>query len=307
MQAIEVQAAAWLAQLSDDAMDWDGFTQWLEADPRHRGVFDELTLIDADLDARADAIAGRLPASDEPAKTAWQRWSGWGAGAVAASIAVAIGLQFAPVSVPEQTFVAPAGVVRTVTLPDGVTATLAPGSTIAARGATLALYGTAFFDIEHRVDRTLTIRTRDFEVHDIGTRFTVGSENGQVEIAVASGSLTVSSAKLTQSITLVGGRAMVADEASGTVRLSAVDPAWVGSWRNGKLHFDNAPLAMVARDISRYSGTKVIVDPAVAGRPFSGVIAIDDKQSPARALADIMDLELRPVSGAVRIQPRGRR
>ena len=128
-----------------------------------------------------------------------------------------------------------------------------------------------------------------------------------MEIEVASGALSVSSPQLAQPINLVGGRAMIVDGTLGTVRLAAVDPAWVGSWRNGKLHYENAPLAMVARDISRYSSTKIIVDPAVAGQAFSGVIVIDDARSPAQILADIMALELRPVHGALRLQPRTRR
>ncbi len=307
MQQIEEQAATWLSRLGDDAMDWDAFTRWLESDPRHRQVFDEIAIIDADLDARADTIAPHF-SKKEDAKPVWPSWSRWGAGgALAASIAVVVGLQFAPTSVAEQSFTAPASEVRTIALPEGVRATLAPGSTISMRKASLTLNGSAFFEVEHRTSRQLTIHVHDFVVRDIGTSFSVGSHGGQVDVAVASGALTVSSSKLSRAIDLVGGRAMVADEASGTVRLAAVDPAWVGSWRSGKLHFDNVPLAMVARDITRYSGRKIIVDPAIAGRPFSGVIAIDDRVSPAQALADIMDLDSRTVPGAIRLQPRARR
>ena len=231
----------------------------------------------------------------------------WGVGAFAASVAVVVGLQFAPLGVPTQNFTAPTGQIRTVVLPDGVTAALAPGTTMSVRGPALTLNGKAFFDVQHKAARALTIQVGDFQVHDIGTRFTVGTEDGRVEIEVASGALSVSSAKLDRTIELVGGRAMIADGTLGTVRLAAVDAAWVGSWRTGKLHFDNVPLAIVARDISRYSGTRIIVDPAIAGRAFSGVIVIDDKRPPAQTLADIMALELRPVHGGMRLQPRTRR
>ena len=305
------EAAGWFARQHDDAMDWDGFARWLEVDSRHRAAFDELALIDADLESHAEGITAHL--SEDVAATAatershGDRWRWWGAGAVAASIAAVIGLQFLPSAMSAQSFTAPAGEVRTVVLPDGVTAALSPGTTLSVRGSALALTGRAFFDVRHQAARPLTIQAGDFQVHDIGTRFTVGAENGSVEIEVASGALSVSSPKLAQPISLAGGRAMIADETLGTVRLAAVDPAWVGSWRNGKLHYENAPLAMVARDISRYSSTKIIVDPAVAGQAFSGVIVIDDARSPAQTLADIMALELRPVHGALRLQPRTRR
>jgi len=315
-ERIEKEATAWLVQQGNDSMDWDGFTLWLEADPRHRQVFDEFALIDSELGAHAEGIAERIPQDLNPSAPDGlphgngrrpRPWRMWGAGALAASIAVVVGVQFAPVPVPTQSFIAPAGEVRTVVLPDGVTAALAPGTTLSARGPALTLNGKAFFDVQHRADRALTIQIGDFQVRDIGTRFTVGAEDGRVEIEVASGNLSVSSAKLDRPVNLSGGRSLIADGTLGTLRLAAVDPMWVGSWRTGKLHFDNAPLAMVARDISRYSGTRIIVDPAIAGRAFSGVIVIDDKRPPAQTLADIMALELQPVSGGLRLQPRGRR
>jgi transmembrane sensor len=314
-ERIENEAAAWLACQHEDSMDWDGFTRWLEADPRHRQVFDEFALIDSELGTQADNIAARMPqqsnppASDERFDSHQRRarpWRRWGAGALAASIAAIVGVQFAQNRVSTLNFSAPAGEVRTIVLPDGVTAALAPGTTMSVRGPALTLNGKAFFDVQHRAARALTIQVGDFQVHDIGTRFTAGTEDGRVEIEVASGALWVSSAKLDRPINLVGGRAMIADRASGTVRLAAVDATWVGSWRTGKLHFDNVPLAIVARDISRYSGTRIIVDPAIAGRAFSGVIVVDDKRPPAQTLADIMELELLPVRGGMRLQPRTR-
>jgi transmembrane sensor len=47
------EAAGWLVRQQDDAMDWEGFTLWLEADPRHRAAYDDLALLDADLDTFA--------------------------------------------------------------------------------------------------------------------------------------------------------------------------------------------------------------------------------------------------------------
>ena len=139
---IEQQAAAWLARQNDDAMDWEGFARWLEADSRHRAAFDELALIDADLESHAEGIAAHL-SEDVPATAATGRSHGdrrrwWGAGAVAASVAAVIGLQFWPSDISAQSFTAPAGEVRTVVLPDGVTAALSPGTTLSVRGPALS-------------------------------------------------------------------------------------------------------------------------------------------------------------------------
>ena len=48
-----------LASCRDD-MDWDGFTLWLEADPRHRAHYDEITLTDAALEVRREALRTAL-------------------------------------------------------------------------------------------------------------------------------------------------------------------------------------------------------------------------------------------------------
>ncbi|MEP7317054.1 MAG: FecR/PupR family sigma factor regulator [Sphingomicrobium sp.] len=59
------EASEWLAVQASDSFDWDGFTTWLEADPAHRKAYDELALIDSDLDelsAPVEEIAD--PAND---------------------------------------------------------------------------------------------------------------------------------------------------------------------------------------------------------------------------------------------------
>ena len=44
---IDEAAARWHLAQADDDMDWSAFTEWLEADPRHRDAY--------------DAMAGRRP------------------------------------------------------------------------------------------------------------------------------------------------------------------------------------------------------------------------------------------------------
>lgn len=72
------------------------------------------------------------------------------------------------------------------------------------------------------------------------------------------------------------------------------------------MQFDEAPLSLVARDISRYSGKRVTVDQAIADQPFSGVIAINDGQPAAQTLAQILSLDARQVDGGLRLEPRRR-
>jgi transmembrane sensor len=172
------------------------------------------------------------------------------------------------------------------------------------KGRQIELAGTAYFDVPHRPGRELAIRAGSFTVSDIGTRFAIANESGLVSVDVADGKLSVSSDRLDRPIALEAGHGIKADEQ--TIRLTQVNPADVAPWRSGKLQYDNAPLSLVARDISRYSGTSVTVDPAVGGQPFSGVIAIENGDKAARNLAQIMALDARPVAGGIRLQPRRR-
>lgn len=307
-ERIREEAAGWLVSQQDDAMDWAGFTAWLEADPRHRAAFDELALIDADLDVhRREIWSADMEALPEPANDRGPRigrWVGWAGGAMAAAIAAVLVLQPGPESLPIQDYRSEADKSQDVALADGTRIVLAPASELKVQGDQLALTGTGYFDVPHKPGRTLTINAGEFQVTDIGTRFSVGNEPEGVRIDVAAGSVAVESTQLPKRVALAAGHGLVADRAAGTVRLTTIEPTAVASWRSGKLQFDQAPLALVARDVSRYSGRKVTVDPAIADRPFSGVIAIDDGGSPGATLAQIMALDARPVDGGVRLEPR---
>jgi transmembrane sensor len=40
------EALAWHHALESEDADWDGYTVWLEADPRHRLAFDQISIVD---------------------------------------------------------------------------------------------------------------------------------------------------------------------------------------------------------------------------------------------------------------------
>jgi transmembrane sensor len=229
-----------------------------------------------------------------------------GGGAIAACLALVFALQPAGRDVPIQDYRSAIGKNSQIALGDGSKVVLAPASHLTVQGDQLALEGTGYFDIPHKPGRTLIIRAGEFQISDVGTQFSVGNEAEGVSVDVAEGSLSVSSERLAKPIALAAGHGLRADRSSKTIRMTSVDPQQVASWRSGQLQFDQTPLALVARDISRYSGEKVMVDPAIANQPFSGVIAIDEGASPARALAQILSVEARPVDGGIRLEPRGR-
>jgi transmembrane sensor len=297
-------------------MDWDAFTAWLEADPHHRLAFDEIAAIDRRLEDRAawaadDIHAGGKPAANDSgqsigiARSARVRWGWAGAGGVAAA-ALALVLLVGPGQrrLPVHDYRSQPGQTVEVRLGGRSEAVLAPASELTVEGNRLAIRGSAYFDVDHRPGRALSITAGGFEVTDIGTRFSVSNEPDGLRVEVAEGVVSVSSSELARPISLTAGHGLVADRSEGTVRLISLEPQQVASWRTGRLQFDGAPLALVARQISRYSGKPVTVDPAIADKRFSGVIAINDGEAPARTLAEILSLEVRKVDGALRLEPR---
>lgn len=299
------EAAAWLARQHGEKMDWGAFTVWLEADPRHRAAFDALALVDSELDEYASRISQVIAANDRGSKGArWGTWAGFGGAAVAASLAGLLWLQPGADQTATHDFRSPDGKMLRIAFSDGARVALAPASALRVRGDRMDLQGSAFFDIPHRPARSLNISAGEFQVTDIGTRFSIDSEPEALTVEVAQGSVAVSSSGLTKTISLSSGNGLIADRSGGTVRLTSVRAEEVGSWRTGKLQFDNTPLALVAQEISRYSGEKVIVDPTISGQPFSGVIAINHGEAPVESLAQILSLEVKTVGGARRLQSR---
>ena len=310
LDRIYEEAAAWLAREQAGGMDWDRFTIWLEADPRHRAAYDALAVIDRDLDENAGRISRTIandasyPASPRPVR--WGRWAGLGGGAIAAGLGVALWLQPGDHETAVRDYRSgPAQTVR-IALGDGGSILLAPRSRVRIHGPQIDLQGAAFLDVPHRPDRALALSVGEFRVTDIGTRFAVENEPAALTVEVAEGSVVVGSDSLPRPLELSAGRSLVADRSHGTVHVAAVDPQQVGDWRSGKLQFDNAPLALVAQEISRYSDERVTVVPELANQPFSGVIAINHGEAAAQTLAQILSLEVKSVDGSLRLQPRRR-
>ena len=309
LDRIYEEAAAWLAREPSDGMDWDRFTLWLEADPRHRAAYDAMAMIDRDIDENAGRIS-RAIADDAPypagQRVRWGRWAGFGGGAIAAGLGVALWLQPDGHSAAVRDYRSGTAQTVRIALGDGGSILLAPRSHVRIHGPQIDLQGAAFLDVPHRPHRTLAVNVGEFRVTDIGTRFAVENEPAALTVEVAEGGLVVSSDSLPRPLALAAGRSLVADRSHGTVRVTAVDPQQVGAWRSGKLQFDNAPLALVAQEISRYSDERVTVVPELANQPFSGVIAINHGEAPAQTLAQILSLEVKSVDGSLRLQPRRR-
>jgi transmembrane sensor len=183
---------------------------------------------------------------------------------------------------------------------------LAPSTRLVARGGNATdlelVQGDAYFTVSHDPSRPLSIRAGEYAVSDIGTTFGINLSPQAVAVSVAEGRVSVTPGR--GDVTKLGpGQQLIADRSDGTAQLGTVSAKDVGSWRRGRLVYNNAPLAVVAADISRYSGKTVTVDPALSDRQFSGILPIGDGSGLLANLAELMAISYQEKGDSARLGP----
>lgn len=308
------QALHWQTALESDDADWDGYMSWLEADPRHREAFDAVALVAAAVDEHKGVIGSLAEArvaaeTRRPGRKMWFLGSG-----VAAALALVAGvpMMLPMLRAPDMavTYAADVGGSRSVALASGADITLSPASRIVVhgKGATRIdmTSGEAYFAVKHDPSRSLTVQVGHYRITDIGTRFSVNISNGAFRVAVSEGAVGVTSDDADGEVKVTAGHQLMARQGDA-LALSPVATAEIGSWRQGRLSYSNAPLSLVAADISRYSGKRITVDPALEGSHFSGTLVIGDGSRLLGDLAAVMDLSVRTGHDGVRLDRAGDR
>ncbi len=285
-------AADWYAQLEGDAPDYEGFATWLEANTRHRDAYDQVIALDTlATDHWAEATPMVAANDDLPASSRW-KWAG-----AAAIVVLLVGLGALSLDRKNGDIIEVAtesGQSQSVRLADASTVTLDAASAISyakdkERKITLTK-GSAYFSVNHDDAKPFTVTTGSFQIRDLGTGFSVSHAAGHLSVSVQTGSVDLIGPGITRATLKPGERI---DIENGRFEKSHVDPASVGSWRQGRLVYSNAPLRLVAADINRYADRPVRVDPALSNLRFSGVLTIGDGKQLAPTLASVMGLPIR--------------
>lgn len=273
---IEDEAIGWVIRVRDPAFDdWDSFTVWLEAHPDNATAYDTLALADADFDAIRVAAQKETPRAandDEPPTFARRRVIGWG---IAASLLGAIG--YTSLNLTPTTYVVSTAKQehRTVQLADGSRIDLNASTRLVLdrdnpRFARLD-GGEAMFTVVHDAKRPFIVEVGGAKLMDAGTAFNVIQEKGRTEVSVSEGLVIYN--PQSDRVGLPAGRRLRAT--SGHIAVANFDVQAAASWRQGRLVYDDAPLSLVAADISRNLGVAVSADRVAGARRFSGVIQLE--------------------------------
>lgn len=186
----------------------------------------------------------------------WARWTvGFGALTIAVGIKSVIQNKEQPSS--DKTYVTITGQQARITLGDGSTVRLAPGSklvtSITPDKRTIALVGEALFSVASSTNIPFVVRTGNIETRVLGTSFGVRRYRNElaVRVAVAEGKVSVNNTVLT-----LGDVAEATDNGNIDVQHEA-NMAEVLGWTTGRLAIRELPLKDVVPILSRWYGLEV--------------------------------------------------
>lgn len=233
----------------------------------------------------------------------------------------------------EQAFATERGQQLKATLPDVIGQAVAPGSTLQLDTATqtqVRLYrdrrevhlqsGQAMFAVHNDPQRPFHVYAGALRITVVGTRFAVrhtgtGLDPGQTVVAVEEGRVRVEKRRtggdnphgtetpqdLTASanaptdppVELTAGQTVVADARGHIGPVATLAASAIAPWRDGRLSFDQTPLAQAIAEFERYGRTGLLVrDPAVAALPVGGSYSLQQWQRFAQTLPQVLPVRL---------------
>lgn len=288
-------AALWhqrLQRIDADEPIWIAFTEWLEADDRHRLAYDKVEALYEELDGVDGSTVVQLPQNR-------RRMVPWLAGAglalAAASLLVALALR-PPPPIIERITTAP-GETRHFVAADGSEVDLNGATSIAitlsshARQVQLD-HGQALFHVAADPRRPFMVAAGGAEIRDIGTVFDVVQADGLTTVSVAQGKVSVSAPGGASKPILVSAGERL-EQRDGFATLRPIDPAAAASWVNGYLVYEEASLSQVVADVGRYGPRKIVVQGADSSfRRFSGILKIDSEDAMLDRLGQLLPLSI---------------
>jgi len=310
--SVRARAIEWRIRLRDgDDTTWEAFADWLAEAEGHAKAYDEIEQMDLALEPLLPHVVISEAANDVgtpagPLPRRSRRWLIVG-GAVAASAALAVAV-FPQLASSRYEVVTRPGQRQVVELDSATTVTLNGATRMTfdrrnPRYASLAT-GEALFQVRHDDRNPFRLEVAGKIVEDAGTVFNVAHDAGEVRVAVAEGKVVYDTKR--DAVALNPGQLLTDRDDAGVVRVTTVPSAVVGSWTTGSLVYSGAPLSQVAADLGRALGVRIAVSDAIADRPFSGSIRLDDGgPDPLRRLAPALNVRLTKTADGWTMEPVG--
>ncbi|MBL8265174.1 FecR family protein [Steroidobacter sp.] len=303
---IEEQAAAWLVRR--DSGEWSGEDQtgldaWLEESTGHVVAYIRLETAWQEMQRLKSLGAGSesnaVPSPDDwilspvvraprskpkHARGRWRPKRPWAlAAGLVLAVALGLGVQHWSSGSAYQTPIGGRSVVPTA---DGSRITLNTDSSLRVnfsaheRRVTLRR-GEAYFEVAKDPSRPFVVVAGDKRVVAVGTAFTVRRDHDDVRVAVAEGSVRISSESaadvlLVQGAMLPTGTVASAERSGLKLRKKSKEEVQDDlSWRTGYLVFRNTTLIEAVAEFNRYNERQIVIqDPELAAVELTGKFSV---------------------------------
>lgn len=285
----ETEALAWFTRLADESLSPHvrlEFLNWRAAKPENKQAYDRIAAFWGSSEFEQALCLDEKRINRRPKKRL-----------IVPSLAIAASLLLTVWSVWQHGWLqrlraddyTPVGLQLTLTLADGSSVLLDTDSAVniayhdRSRNITL-LSGRAFFNVQPDPSRPFIVETGEERIRVVGTRFSVQRES-DTPLAVRQGIVSYQ-ADGTNTETLVRAGEQL-QKSNSQVDVIKIDPqAPVFAWLEGRLKFNDRPLAEVIAEIDRYQpGVIVIGNPELATIHVSGNYKLHHPQSIIAALA----------------------
>lgn len=283
MNTIREQAAEWLIYLDaggpGDLNRNPGFREWLEQDPRHPRVFQQMQQL----------WSGASPA---PSPSRLGRAFG--------TVGVCLLLAVCGVQLPWQTWRADyrsdVGEVVSYQLADGSRLTLNTNSAVnvdfeQGRRHIELIRGEVLADVESDPERPFVVATSNVSAEALGTLYSVQHHDDHSRVTVYESRVRVTRPGTNESLQLSAGQwaRVGADIQSGTGTLPATP-----DWSRHQLIFNGASLKSVVERLGHYhSGVLMLSDALASGsRRFTGALPTDDSEAALALLAASLKIDI---------------
>lgn len=311
--ALREEAARWFTRMhrsagaQPNAADADAWRAWLAADPRHAAEYAAFEALWQDFDStpRVQALAQAVHAQRRTRRAAITRSV---LGLAGLGVAGLLGYRGwgLYLDAPQYAQARDSGIGErvTLTLPDGSTLALGPGSRVAVRytrreRAVVLEHGEAVFDVVKDAERTFAVAAGGARITVLGTRFAVNRLPGLVRVSVEHGTVQLAGAPpLLLQAGQVGELGELGDAAEALpqrVQRDARDS--FAAVDRGLIVFDQAGLAEIAATLSRWRRQPVQAADAPAGTGPRITAAVQPRD--VEAFIDAL-----PRIAAVRVQER---
>lgn len=319
-------AASWFLRLNGEDCsdaDRDAFRAW-RADPKNAAAYAAVEAAWAWSGSGTDGAGLQL--LREEARALPRRrlpWPGVAAAGIAAVVLVAAGiLLWSPGRHPDETRMAatpsaetpvPDAAVYDTAIGERSTVTFGDGSVVFLNTSTrlqadysadarkvVLLEGQALFEVATDPERPFVVIAGDRRVTALGTAFDVRLDEDRFQVTLIEGRVRVERSDAAAGeargarTELEAGQQLI-DAADSGVEVREAPVGRVTSWREGRLIFEDEPLAAAVSEMNRYSTTRILLDDPALGRlRVSGVFRTGQPDVFVEALVACFPIDVAP-------------